>query len=146
MDNKEHTIDQLSKLSACFIVQCHAAEILSRKIEQMAHSQRMVLKNDTKYAVTGIMQAAQKMQHHMEHISDWAIKAAVTEKGECGSIESYDVLQQDASDLLQLTLLWFNASGADDDARIKTESMLKLITKGQTLIDQDIIESVKVQV
>lgn len=143
---KEQTIDQLSKLSACFIVQAHAMEILSRKIETIAASQRMYMKHDTKQSITGIMQAAKKMQFNMEHITQWALEAAVTLKGESGTMGTYDVLQKDASDLLQLTLLWFNASGADDDARIKTESLLKVLTKGEPLIKTEIIESLKVKI
>ena len=142
---KEHTLDQLSRLCAAFLVIVHAAEILSRKIESLSATQRQVMTHDNKVAVTGILQAAQKMQHHMQHFSDWAIAAAVTEKGEVGSISSYDVLIRDASDFLCIFLKLFNASYNDDDARKKTEELLDSLTD-KTLIDTSIIESLKTKV
>ena len=81
----------------------------------------------------------------MQRISDWSLGAAVTDNGECGTIEAYDVMQQDASDLLELTLWWANASHADDTARIKTLSNLKLYTHGDYIIDPEIINDLKVK-
>ena len=137
---------QLSRLCAVFIVLCHAMEILIRKIEAMALRERLYMERENKQAVTGIIKACRMMEFHMSHISTWAMGAAVTDNGECGTIEAYDVLQQDASDACELVLWWTNASHADDAARIKTLSMLKLLTKEQPIIDPDIINSMKVKI
>ena len=78
--------------------------------------------------------------------SGWSLGAAVTDKGECGNIEAYDVMQQDASDLLELTMWWANASHADDTARIKTLAQLKLLCRGQYILDPDLINDLKVKI
>ena len=142
----EKGTSQLSRLCAVFIVLCHALEILVRKIEAMALRQRLYMARENKQAVNGIIQACRKIEFHMDHISDWALDAAVTDKGECGTTGAYDVLQQDASDLLELTLWWANASHADDTARIKTLSNLKLYTHGDYILDPEIIESLRVKI
>ena len=142
----EKGTSQLSRLCAVFIVLCHALEILVRKIEAMALRERLYMARENKQAVNGIIQACRKIEFHMDHISDWALDAAVTDKGECGTTGAYDVLQQDASDVCELILWWTNASHADDAARIKTLSNLKLYTHGNYILDPEIIESLKVKI
>ena len=142
----EKGTSQLSRLCAVFIVLCHALEILVRKIEALALRERLYMARENKQAVNGIIQACRKIEFHMDHISDWALGAAVTDKGECGTAGAYDVLQQDASDVCELILWWTNASHADDAARIKTLANLKLMTKGDYIIDPEIIESLKVKI
>ena len=142
----EKGTNQLSRLCAVFIVLCHALEILVRKIEAMALRQRLYMARENKQAVNGIIQACRKIEYHMDHISDWALDAAVTDKGECGTTGAYDVLQQDASDVCELVLWWTNASHADDTARIKTLSNLKLYTHGDYILDPEIIESLRVKI
>ena len=142
----EKGTSQLSRLCAVFIVLCHALEILVRKIEAMALRERLYMARENKQAVNGIIQACRKIEFHMDHISDWALDAAVTDKGECGTTGAYDVLQQDASDVCELILWWTNASHADDAARIKTLANLKLMTKGDYIIAPEIIESLKVKI
>ena len=142
----EKESNQLSRLCAVFIVMCHALEILVRKIEALALRERLYMAHENKQAVNGIIQACRKIEYHMDHISDWALGAAVTDKGECGTTGAYDVLQQDASDVCELILWWTNASHADDAARIKTLSNLKLMTKGNYILEPEIIESLKVKI
>ena len=142
----EKGTNQLSRLCAVFIVLCHALEILVRKIEAMALRQRLYMARENKQAVNGIIQACRKIEYNMDHISDWALDAAVTDKGECGTTGAYDVLQQDASDVCELVLWWTNASHADDTARIKTLSNLKLYTHGDYILDPEIIESLRVKI
>lgn len=142
----EKRTNQLSRLCAVFIVLCHALEILVRKIEALALRERLYMARENKQAVNGIIQACRKIEYHMDHISDWALDAAVTDKGECGTAGAYDVLQQDASDVCELILWWTNASHADDAARIKTLSNLKLMTKDDYIIAPEIIESLRVKI
>ena len=142
----EKGTSQLSRLCAVFIVLCHALEILVRKIEALALRERLYMARENKQAVNGIIQACRKIEYNMDHISDWSLGAAVTDKGECGTVEAYDVMQQDASDLLELTLWWANASHADDTARIKTLTQLKLLCRGQYIIDPETINDLKVKI
>lgn len=142
----EKGTSQLSRLCAVFIVLCHALEILVRKIEALALRERLYMARENKQAVNGIIQACRKIEFNMDHISDWALGAAVTDQGECGTTGAYDVLQQDASDVCELILWWTNASHADDAARIKTLSNLKLYTHGDYIINPDIINSLKVKI
>ena len=142
----EKGTSQLSRLCAVFIVLCHALEILVRKIEALALRERLYMARENKQAVNGIIQACRKIEYNMDHISDWALSAAVTDNGECGTTGAYDVLQQDASDLLELTLWWANASHADDTARIKTLTQLKLLCRGQYILDPDLINDLKVKI
>ena len=134
---------QLSRLCAVMLVLMHALEILIRRIEVMARREGLYMEHENKQAIRGIMDGCRKVQYHMQRISDWSLGAAVTDKGECGTVEAYDVMQQDASDLLELTLWWANASHADDTARIKTLAQLKLMSKGIYIIDPDLISSMK---
>lgn len=142
---KEHAIDQLCKLCAALLVILHSSEMLSRKVQCISASIRTVMTQENKVAINGIIAATQKIQYHMQHFSDWAIAAAVTEKGEVGSIDSYDTLINDASDYLRISLKLFNACYNDDDARKKTEELLDSLTD-KTLIDTSIIESLKTKV
>ena len=136
---------QLSRLCAVMLVLMHALEILIRRIEVMARREGLYMEHENKQAIRGIMDGCRKVQYHMQRISDWSLGAAVTDKGECGTVEAYDVMQQDASDLLELTLWWANASHADDTARIKTLAQLKLMVKDQPIIDPQTINDLKVR-
>ena len=136
---------QLSRLCAVMLVLMHALEILIRRIELMARREGLYMEHENKQAIRGIMDGCRKVQFYMQRISDWSLGAAVTDKGECGTVEAYDTMQQDASDLLELTLWWANASHADDAARIKTLTQLKLLCRGQYIIDLDIINDLKVR-
>ena len=137
---------QLSRLCAVMLVLLHALEILIRYIERLARREGLYMARENKHAINGLIDGCKKVKFHMQRISDWSLGAAVTDNGECGTIEAYDVMQQDASDLLELTLWWANASHADDTARIKTLSNLKLYTHGDYIIDPEIIESLKVKI
>ena len=137
---------QLSRLCAVMLVLLHALEILIRYIERLARREGLYMARENKQAINGLIDGCKKVKFHMQRISDWSLGAAVTDNGECGTIEAYDVMQQDASDLLELTLWWANASHADDAARIKTLSNLKLYTHGDYIIDPEIIESLKVKI
>ena len=137
---------QLSRLCAVMLVLMHALEILIRRIELMARREGLYMEHENKQAIRGIMDGCRKVQYHMQRISDWSLGAAVTDKGECGTVEAYDVMQQDASDLLELTLWWANASHADDTARIKTLTQLKLMVKGTPIIDPQTINDLKVKI
>ena len=137
---------QLSRLCAVMLVLLHALELLIRRIEVMARREGLYMEHENKQAIRGIMDGCRKVQYHMQRISDWSLGAAVTDKGECGTVEAYDVMQQDASDLLELTLWWANASHADDAARIKTLTQLKLLCRGQYIIDPETINDLKVKI
>ena len=137
---------QLSRLCAVMLVLLHALEILIRRIELIARREGLYMERENKRAINGLIDGCRKVQYHMQRISDWSLGAAVTDKGECGTVEAYDVMQQDASDLLELTLWWANASHADDAARIKTLAQLKLLCRGQYIIDPDIINDLKVKI
>ena len=137
---------QLSRLCAIMLVLLHALELLIRRIELIARREGLYMEHENKQAIRGIMDGCRKVQFYMQRISDWSLGAAVTDKGECGTVEAYDVMQQDASDLLELTLWWANASHADDTARIKTLTQLKLLCRGQYIIDPDIINQIKVKI
>ena len=137
---------QLSRLCAIMLVLMHALEILIRRIEVMARREGLYMEHENKQAIRGIMDGCRKIEYNMDHISDWALSAAVTDKGECGTTGAYDVLQQDASDVCELILWWTNASHADDTARIKTLTQLKLLCRGQYILDPDIINDLKVKI
>ena len=137
---------QLSRLCAVMLVLLHALEILIRYIERLARREGLYMARENKQAINGLIDGCKKVKFHMQRISDWSLGAAVTDNGECGTIEAYDVMQQDASDLLELTLWWANASHADDTARIKTLSNLKLYTHGDYILDPDLINDLKVKI
>ena len=137
---------QLSRLCAIMLVLLHALELLIRRIEVMACREGLYMERENKRAINGLIDGCHKVQFHMQRISDWSLGAAVTDKGECGTVEAYDVMQQDASDLLELTLWWANASHADDTARIKTLTQLKLLCRGQYIIDPQTINDLKVRI
>ena len=137
---------QLSWLCAVMLVLLHALEILIRYIERLARREGLYMARENKQAINGLIDGCKKVKFHMQRISDWSLGAAVTDNGECGTIEAYDVMQQDASDLLELTLWWANASHADDSARIKTLAQLKLMVKDQPIIDPEIINDLKVKI
>ena len=142
----EKGTSQLSRLCAIMLVLLHALELLIRRIELIARREGLYMERENKRAINGLIDGCHKVQFHMQRISDWSLGAAVTDKGECGTVEAYDVMQQDASDLLELTLWWANASHADDTARIKTLTQLKLLCRGQYIIDPDIINDLKVKI
>ena len=147
-ETKESTrgTSQLSRLCAIMLVLLHALELLIRRIELIARREGLYMERENKRAINGLIDGCHKVQFHMQRISDWSLSAAVTDNGECGNIVAYDVMQQDASDLLELTMWWANASHADDAARIKTLANLKLMTKGDCIIEPEIIESLKVKI
>ena len=142
----EKGTSQLSRLCAIMLVLLHALELLIRRIELIARREGLYMERENKHAINGLIDGCHKVQFHMQRISDWSLGAAVTDKGECGTVEAYDVMQQDASDLLELTLWWANASHADDTARIKTLTQLKLLCRGQYILDPDIINDLKVKI
>ena len=137
---------QLSRLCAVMLVLLHALELLIRRIEVIARREGLYMEHENQQAIRGIIDGCHKVQFHMQRISDWSLSAAVTDNGECGNIVAYDVMQQDASDLLELTLWWANASHADDTARIKTLAQLKLMVKGTPIIDPQTINDLKVKI
>ena len=137
---------QLSRLCAIMLVLLHALELLIRRIELIARREGLYMERENKRAINGLIDGCHKVQFHMQRISDWSLSAAVTDNGECGNIVAYDVMQQDASDLLELTLWWANASHADDAARIKTLTQLKLLCRGQYILDPDLINDLKVKI
>ena len=139
------SIKQLSRLCAVMIVLAHSLEILDRKIEAMAMQERMVLTRENKQSINGIIDGCRRVQRHMEHFSTWALSAAVTDTGEIGTATSYDVLQQDASDILQIVCRLFNASHEDDSARVRCLAWLTNMSK-EPLIDEEIIKSLQVKI
>ena len=142
----EKGTSQLSRLCAIMLVLMHALELLIRRIELIARREGLYMERENKRAINGLIDGCHKVQFHMQRISDWSLSAAVTDNGECGNIVAYDVMQQDASDLLELTLWWANASHADDAARIKTLTQLKLMVKGTPIIDPQTINDLKVKI
>ena len=140
----DHYTEQVSRLCAVLLVQAHGLETLSHKIDIMSAKIRTQMRHEYKHALTEILKATAKIKFNMEYLSDWAARAAVTDKGNVGA-DTIDVLFKDASDTLNINLLLFNACYNDPDARVKVASYLLSLTKN-TLIDQKIIDELKTKV
>ena len=142
---KDDKLKTLSRLCAVFLVLQHAVELLTRRIERLAYECGMYMERENKQAVNGIAKAARQVQFHMERISDWSIDAVRTDHGEVGTTEAFTVLQQDASDALELILNWVNMSHATDDGRLKVISYMKVLAKGDETIPTEEINKLKLK-
>ena len=144
---KEILVDKFSKVMAANLVHGQAYEQQIRLIEKMAGELHLVMSREYRNAINGMLRAFKTLKHYNDYFTDLAMSAAITEKGEQGTIGTYDTLQNDASIENEVFLWLANARHNDDDAHLKVISYLKfLCNKADYIIEPEIINKLKVKI
>lgn len=131
---------ELSRTAAMMLVMARAFNLWNKRLEKLAHELRHQHTRETKMALGMIEDGCKKATIGLNHFEDWATASGVTESGHTGDIEACDAYIKDAGWLAYLAGATFNAAKYDEDIRTKVDSMCKLATKGDPLIDWETLK------
>lgn len=126
---------ELSRTAAMTLVLARAFNLWNERLEKLAHELKQQHTRESKMALGMIADGMKKAEIGLHHFEDWATTSGVTESGHHGDFEACDAYLKDGAWLAYLAGATFNAAKYNEDVCMQIDSLCKLATKGEPLID-----------
>ncbi len=137
--------EQLSRTAAMVFTLARAFNLWNQRMESISKQMRLVHTQESKMALSTILDGTKKIETGLRHFENWALDAGVTESGHSGDAVALDAYLTDGAWLAYLAGATFNATRYDNMIRLTIESLCKNKTTGKPLIDWDVLSSLRPQ-
>lgn len=143
MTTQEQKIQKLSRTAALTFVLARAFNLMNHELERQARQLRQEHTHTTRVALGRIQEGCEKISFGLKHFEDWALDAGITESGHCADGVAMESYLTDGAWLAYLAGATFNAAKYDDMIRLQIESLCKVKTTGEPLIEWSTLEKMR---